>query len=416
MKIIEKDSYFTIYGDFTLSSTDQEVLSFLYLPIIKSDAFSLYETLYSLSLSQISKEYFYHSQTISMMGLDDTRFLDARNRLEAIGLLETYRKEDKDRNNCVTVSYLYKILPPATPKKFFDDPILRTTLNSFVDGKQYARLKSKFLINPNTNFDTYKNISTQFSDVFSINVDENDVSIQDNGLLNLSKSYKKQSDFSFTNLSKLLKEQMYTRKFTKEEKTKIKDVACIYSLSEEEACDLILKNTTTDDVFVIDSFVKDVKTLKKYVPTQTVSTEENYNSNSENAKLIKVFNEISPKQLLSIYFNAEPSKFMINFLTEIKNNLNLSDAVINVALHFSLKNTNNEFNEKYIEKVLYSLSSNNISNCYDAMVFLSNRNFEAKKTKGVRRYKNDQKEKEEIKEEENIQEENLDDLAKDLGL
>lgn len=220
MKIIEKDSTFSIYLDFTLSITDEQVLSFLYLPIVKLDAFSLYHVLYSFSLNKIEKQYFFHDQIFSLVGMDETRFLDARSRLEAIGLLETYRKENK--NDTKNVSYVYKILPPATPKKFFDDPILRTSLNSFVDGKEYVRLKSQFLIQNDNRFESYQNTTTQFNDIFYIDINENEVSLSDNGLMNLSKSYKKQGEFSFTILAKKLKNEMYTKKFTKEEKRKFK--------------------------------------------------------------------------------------------------------------------------------------------------------------------------------------------------
>ena len=261
MKIIEKDSTFNIYLDFTLSITDEQVLSFLYLPIIKTDAFSLYHVLYSFSLNKVGKQYFFHDQIFTLVGMDESRFLDARSRLEAIGLLETYRKEND--NDTKTVTYIYKILPPATPKKFFDDPILRTSLNSFVDGKEYVRLKSQFLIQNDNRFESYQNTSTHFNDIFYIDINENEVSLNDNGLMNLSKNYKKQGEFSFKVLSKKLKDEMYTNKFSQEEKKKIQDIACIYSLTEDEACKLIIKNTTTDDVFVMDCFERDVKTLKK---------------------------------------------------------------------------------------------------------------------------------------------------------
>ncbi len=413
MKIIEKDSTFNIYLDFTLSITDEQVLSFLYLPIIKTDAFSLYHVLYSFSLNKVGKQYFFHDQIFSLVGMDESRFLDARSRLEAIGLLETYRKEND--NDTKTVTYIYKILPPATPKKFFDDPILRTSLNSFVDGKEYVRLKSQFLIQNDNRFESYQNTSTHFNDIFYIDINENEVSLNDNGLMNLSKNYKKQGEFSFKVLSKKLKDEMYTNKFSQEEKKKIQDIACIYSLTEDEACKLIIKNTTTDDVFVMDCFERDVKTLKKYSPQRNGYEEENYNSDSENGKLIKIFTSITPKELLSYYFNAEPSKFMIDFIAKMKNDLNIADSVLNVALHYSLKNTNNEFREKYIEKVVYSLSSNNITNCYDAMVFLSNRNYEMKKIKSSKyKFKEDNKD-EEVKEVTD-RKEDLDDLVKELGL
>lgn len=412
MKIIERDSSMSVHGDFTMSSTDQKVLALLYLPIIKSDAFSLYEMLYSLSLNKTEAGFAYHDFLLSFLGLEETRFLDARSHLEAVGLIETYRKESKDLYGKINVSYLYRILPPATPKKFFDDPLLRTALSSFVDGKMYLKLKSQFLTNQPEGFDSYRNISSGFKDVFSLTVDENAASLKDNGLLNISKSYKKQSGFSFSLLENKLHQESYVAKIPDDEKKKIMDVCSIYSVTEDEACDLVLKNTTTDDFFVYDGFLKDVQLMKKYVPMRKGNRSESYNQDGKNSQLLKLYTTITPKKLLSLYFNAEPAGFMMDFLMKLKNECQVDDSVLNVALDYSLKNTNREFRENYIEKVVYSLSANHIDNCYDAMVYLSNHDYEARKAKSGRKSK--------IKNEDAVEENkkiaDMDELAKDLGL
>ena len=70
MKIIEQDSTYRVHGEFTLSSTDQKVIAFLYLPIIKTDAFSLYETLYSFSLDTSDLSMSYHDTLFAILGMD----------------------------------------------------------------------------------------------------------------------------------------------------------------------------------------------------------------------------------------------------------------------------------------------------------------------------------------------------------
>lgn len=419
MNIIEQDSGFTIKGDFTLSSTDQQVLSFLYLPIIKADAFSLYQMLYSFSLSKEMGNCFYHEQAISLLGMEKARFLDARMRLEAIGLLETYRKEDRDSMGKISVSYLYRILPPATPKKFFDDALLRTALSSFVDGKQYMRLKSHFAVNGNDVFSSYQDISTKFNEVFALNVSSDADCIEDNGLLNLSKSYKKQSDFSIRELTKKLKGSIYDVSLTKDEKSKIQDICSLYSVSVDEAFDLVVKNTTTDGSFVMKGFLEDVKTLKKYTPTRTEQGSNESSGVSSDSRLIKLYSTISPKKLLSIYFNAEPADFMMKFLLKLKKDCGINDEVLNVALDYSLKNTHYEFHENYIEKVVYSLCSNNVTNCYDAMLFLSNHDYEARRAKNVKKTipsKEKEETEKDVTDDKPIDNTGIEDIAKDFGL
>ena len=96
MNIIEPDSSFSISVDYSLSETDFSVLALLYLPIIKSDAYLIYDVLYKSSKSAEIDGLVTHEEFLSMIGFDDVRFLKARERLEAIGLLETYRKEKTD--------------------------------------------------------------------------------------------------------------------------------------------------------------------------------------------------------------------------------------------------------------------------------------------------------------------------------
>ena len=203
MKLIEDNSSFSVRVDFTLSQTDQEVLSLLYLPLIKSDSLSLYNTLFSLG--HLNEAYIEHTYLLKILGLNSASFLRARSYLESIGLLETYRKSTSDKDAGKSVFYVYKIIPPATPKKFFDDILLRTLLNNVIGGKNYFRLKNYFKVDNFKLDDEFVNISDTFKNNYDVEVSSDNVSIDDNGEESIDKSYKSQNEFSANKLKEIFK-------------------------------------------------------------------------------------------------------------------------------------------------------------------------------------------------------------------
>ena len=135
MLILEEQSSFTLYRDYSLSERDRQVLSLLYLPIIKSDAFSLYFRLNDLSYLKLGQDYFYHQEVRNQLGLTIPSFLRARSLLEGIGLRETFRKTSFGDDDRKKVTYIYHLLPPASPKKFFSDLVLKSLLISEIGNK-----------------------------------------------------------------------------------------------------------------------------------------------------------------------------------------------------------------------------------------------------------------------------------------
>lgn len=101
MKILEKNSYCSIRQRFALSQTDHEVMSFLYLPVIKSDASSLYYALYHYASLNPLLGGFVHEDLLDILGMNETDFMLARTKLEGIGLIEVYRKEERDSSSQV---------------------------------------------------------------------------------------------------------------------------------------------------------------------------------------------------------------------------------------------------------------------------------------------------------------------------
>ena len=78
-----------------LSNEDHKLLTSLYQPIVGAMSISLYFSLWSyLDGSECISVEWTHHQLIANMGVKLSEIEIARNKLEAIGLLKTYFKED----------------------------------------------------------------------------------------------------------------------------------------------------------------------------------------------------------------------------------------------------------------------------------------------------------------------------------
>ena len=78
---------------------------------------------------------------ITRLKLED--ILDAREKLEGIGLIKTYLKKGSVNN------YIYELYSPLDPKEFLENPILSVTLESNIGTKEYRKSSQIFFSSQN---------------------------------------------------------------------------------------------------------------------------------------------------------------------------------------------------------------------------------------------------------------------------
>jgi len=123
-----------------LSDVDQRILTSLYQPLIGASAFSLYmilkeEVRYAMSVSEEKLL----SELLSVLDIGIADFYQARIRLEAVGLLHTYKKKSKEH------IYLYELHPPLSANNFFADDVFSLLLLERLGEKTFQTLRSKFV-------------------------------------------------------------------------------------------------------------------------------------------------------------------------------------------------------------------------------------------------------------------------------
>ena len=159
----------TIYATTNLNPDDVNVVTLLYAPLIEADAYKLYMTLQSLlNRSSLTSHSLLHKEILDITGMDPQKFAEARLKLEAIGLLSTYKHENE---------YMFMLKSPLTARGFLSDGVLGMYLYSIIGDTQFRRIQKLFQI-PKVDKSNYSEITASFDDVFQsieeINVKNDD--------------------------------------------------------------------------------------------------------------------------------------------------------------------------------------------------------------------------------------------------
>ncbi len=412
MLILEEESSFTLYRDYSLSEMDRQVLSLLYLPIIKSDAFSLYFRLNDLSYLKPGNDYFYHQDIRNQLGRNIPSFLKARSLLEGIGLRETFRKSSIGEDSKKKVSYVYHLLPPASPKKFFSDLVLKSLLISEIGNKKYFSLMNYFKAAEPFKDNKAENVTCSFKDAYSTKLTGEERLLLDGNELT-DKNYKSPVKEDRDSLKDELRKQNYPLSSVEENLKEISALSALYEIKKEDVCSLIIKNTNSDGKFYRDTFKDCIRNFIRYGKKQIERSEVRTDSNNKDSLFRKAFQSRNPKEYLTKLYNADPSKRRLKEVEDLKTRFGFDNAVINAILDYSLRRTKKEFNQVFIEKVAFKLSGYQVASVYDARAILKNRDFEISRNL-TRKKKEDVSQSEEEKEK--VSKEELDDLANSLGL
>lgn len=366
MERIEKDAFFSVHTRLTLSKTDEEVLSLLYLPIVKGPAYALYHHLLSLArLEESGYERF--DELCGDMELEEFSLLQAFCRLEAIGLLESYRREQNG-----IVYYILVPFPPATPKKFFADVALSHLLAQNLGGKRFQRIRFSFSEGERMPLG-YQRTTTAFSDVYAL---EPNPAAECGSDEIEEKKYQSVVQFDWNDMLSLL--EATEQRAVTSSKDPIVELSTLYGISEGDAAELIRKNIDTAGTFYIEGFRKDVRQYHRFQGPASPARPGS-GSGSKN-RLAKQLEELTPQRYLANRLETSPAPFMLDFVEHLSHDLGMSNPLINAALEYSFRKTKGRFVDSYIEKVCYTLKANKVRTSYDALVLLMEQDYDKKST------------------------------------
>lgn len=355
-----------------------------YLPIVGGKAFLLYISFKNMLNQKISE-----NNLISLLSLSKTDFLYARQILEGIGLISTF----KNNNNFLIL--LNPVLPPSV---FFNKKHLCSALLTSLDNnqKEYDKIVEKYKVK--YELSNYENVSASFLDIYNIEMKK-----EDNNNYRISlKSDNSENNFSFSIfLKELKKNSQITPKMLKDsDQEKIEYLANLYGVNELEMARYI---TIFYNLLEKEHPINYNDLEQEIIKNSTISQIKfnNIDNNKtkkikSNNELIKYYQSISPLNFLRETLNGkEPSNFEKNIIMMLSNTYHFSSDMIVAILDYALKKDKNRLFKNNIESYSDALIRNGVNDIYTLLENLYNE----KTIKEVYKEKNDSIKEKEKKEE-----------------
>ena len=405
MLFLSKDDFYEVYLKSIISDFDRDTLSMLYQPIIGGAAVALY-----LSLQQDHKKLdhiFTHEELVNSIGFSIDVIQNARSKLEAIGLLSSYYKNENGVGY-----YKYVLYAPKTPKDFFDDILFKGLLIEKVGEKKVQSLVRKYK-EKKLDLNSYHEISASFKDVFNPQFDNGSFveGTKINGGYG-SKVKNISEGFDGSKFLSILENQFHiSNKFiSKKDMKKLSEISMLYGVEESVLAEFTAQcydgeaKEKVNFEILKDLCIKD----KTYQLLRTGKKADSiaFDTSSKLAKKIDLMSTYSALDYLKLkQNNGAPAPSDINLITDLSETYGLNSGVINCLVDYCLERNNNILSRSYVTKIASSIARENITNTIDTMNYL---------LKNVNKKKQTTKKVEKIEQKEEITDQELDDLLEGL--
>lgn len=388
--ILPADTYMVINKSI-INNEDRKILNMLYQPIIGPLPIMLYFSLWSDldKLELISEEYTHH-HLVTNMHLSLNEIIDAREKLEAIGLVKTYYKEGTINN------YVYELYSPLSVSEFLNHPILNIVLYNNTGKKEYENIVNYFKI-PRVNLSSFKDITAKFSDVFtSVPLTSYDV-LNDNVRKVNKLKLDIDTNFDFNFLASSFPKNMEVSKIlTKENRELILNLSFIYDVDAMKMQNIIKGCFNERGTINKDELRKACRNYYQFdhggvLPSVTSSVQPEYlrkpiGDNSKRAKMIYTFETITPYELLCSKNNgAEPTKRDLKLVEDLIIDYSLRAGVVNVLIDYVLKTNNNKLTRTLVETIAGQWQRLKIETVEDAMALAEKEHKKYNKNKIVKK-------------------------------
>ncbi|MDY0316175.1 MAG: DnaD domain protein [Acholeplasmataceae bacterium] len=352
------------------SSEDNKVLTLLYQPLIGTEAYGLYMMLMNLvDRTRLQSDVMSLSVLSDLLNIKEELLLNSKDKLEAIGLLSTFLKED---------IYLFRLNMPLSAKQFFLDGILGSYLRSEVGIDNFDLLMAYFSV-PEISKKGYKNVTKTFDDIYQIqNIDiiqsEKFIFGRKNG-----KGVIVKDAFNFDSLFEKLpprikKKSLYPQKIV----SQIASVMYVYNFRLDEMADILSSAYDEENkaLFYERIGINSANYFQKTYGDNLISVEEKDHNRELNLSAIR------PQDIVGLFGQKMTNQAFAletirQFIDRNAVDIGLINAVIIVALkyHDELPGLN------YLEKVLNDWLSKGIKTGDEALPIIEKTNETVKPTK-----------------------------------
>ncbi len=369
--ILPADTY-TVINKTVIHDSDRRLVSMLYQPIIGYTAVSLYFTLLDdLDRSELMSYDLTHHHLMATMQLKLETIVEAREKLEACGLLKTYFKAGNINQ------YVYLIYSPMSAHEFLTHPILSVVLYNNLGKKEYERIVNYFKI-PHVSLKDYEDITASFDEVFT-SVSGNVMELGDTIRKRESRQplIEKGIDFNML-ISSIPSSMVNDRCFSKDVKELINALSFTYHL-DTLAMQGLVRDSLNEKGMIDKAQLR--KSCREYyqfenagdLPTVIYNKQPDYlkkpaGDHSKWAKMVYAFENLTPYQFLKAkYKGAEPTDRDKRLIESLLVDQKLNPGVVNVLIAYVLKINHEQLKKSYVETIAGQWKRLNIETVEEAM-------------------------------------------------
>lgn len=355
---------------YPLDEVQNDILYFLYQPLMSSQAMSTYMTMYTegkrmkrfLKPAPISRMLSFLSYNLDEMSQNIKI-------LEAIGLLKTYVKHDND-----LTYYIFDIQSPLSLRAFFKNQILVTLLQDAMSLEDFQKTIHYFQSSQEDKTD-FEDITASFTDVFEIHhhqsrklklkVDFLEKTTQDIEVL-----------YDMEALKRGLQEyQVPSSLLTKEDMTYIAQLGSVYAIDGLTLASFVkdaMTSTSLDRQCLKNKMkgyyeMSEKSTLKEVYHKQPLQYQTQQTQNDPLTLHMKYLDSITPYDLLKDKQGGkEPVFHDLKIVETLMTQLSLQPAVVNVILEYVLGKNKGRLSKAYCEAIGATFARKHIETAMEA--------------------------------------------------
>lgn len=366
---------FWLMSNSLISSEDIRTLALLYQPLIGSDGFGTYLLMFNLiNQNNLQTDVYPIQYLLDLLHLNKDLFTANIHKLEAIGLLTTFLKDD---------IYLYRLNMPLKPRQFFLDGILGSYLKSEIGTENFNRLFSYFSV-PEASKKGYKNVTKSFDDIYKIKK------------LDLLKSEKFifgrkngggiiiRDAFDFESLFEQLPPRLKKRSiYTKKVVSQIASVMYVYNFTSAEMIEIL---TNAYDNSSNKIFIEKIAVLANHYFTKTYGDNLVTIEKRPEEDLEIDLSTIRPQDIITVFGQKMTDQsYALDTIRQFIERNAVDIGLINGIILVALKYHDQLPSLAYLEKVLADWLARGITTASDAMLILKQAEKRPKKTYRKRR-------------------------------
>ena len=368
--ILPADTY-KVFNRAFIGNKEKDIIVSLYQPLIGVLAVNLYLTLTNdLNEEKVESPILSHHHLMSLMLVNLDSIVEARKKLEAIGLMKTFYKEDTINN------YIYVLYAPLSANEFLNHPILNVVLYNNLGKMEYEKVVEKYRMKK-VSVKDFKDITTSFDKVFT---SVNGYSYTNDDIRDeRTRKIEIKSNIDINLIISGIPNRLTSNKcFNKETVELIVDLAYLYKIDNMNMQGLVRNAINEKGMIDKEELKNSCRNFYQFenngkLPTLIYSKQPDYlkepeGSNSNISKMIYTFENTSPIEYLkSCYNNAEPTSRDKKIIESLMLNQKLSPGVVNVLLDYVLSVNDKKLNKDFIETIAGQWKRLNVETVKEAM-------------------------------------------------